>query len=1076
MLAEFRRFRLFVSSTFNDFRREREVLQTRVFPEIRRYCAAHNYSFQPIDLRWGVSDETQLDQKTLELCLNEVRACKSHIHPNFLIMIGDRYGWVPLPYAIELTEFEHLLGKCSEAQQASLKTWYLKDLNQLPGAYILRERAREYADPATWFEVETHLRSILQDAVKRSELAEHLRAKYFLSATEAEVVEGIMPYMHLTEHQRRLIEVSQRAPEVDTRYIFGFFRDIKLGSRIGSRFIQERWDYQQAQAFKTRVKARLGHKSTLRVRTRQLDANELEGAYLERFVERLTSFLKSAVDEHRRQEVRASRSELELEIESQRYFAEQKRSVFMGQRPALQAVTYYLASSDQRPHVVGGASGRGKSSLMAQAVREAESAHGMRTPVVYRFVGATPNSTNSKQLLISIFDQLGDDVRSRAHQGNRQRERGEQGRLSKFQDDESFSEFSDRIHARFQNFSGAAIIFIDAIDQIENEDELGWLPAVLPAGLKIIISALNDPTYPELSRHYERLHLKGCLSCEIVAFEEPLVLLHAMLGGTRCEAPQGAPALSIDIGCRTLQPHQEAYFLKQQDAGSPLYVTIAAHTLKHWRSDDGVPGHPPARGGKKRTLERTQREIITAFIDALHAQFHHDEAFVRRVLGYLYASEFGLSERELLQLCAADPAFVSKMAPETWHENPNGELPMVHWSRLNTQLRPFLKQTRDHGEVLNYLFHREFVEAISRLEYNYDEHQAILAATEKILVSVQHAPFFNNRWGRLYGILVTRFVHLYGRYDYLERSSIFVLQLESPAWIEAYFEHALRQAEMYDYAFDKRAYLEYLKLKYYARTKASDPLWCLDLGKYYHDLGGYEYLHVDWGKGLRNLVHGVRFFKKHLALDGAIGQSTTMELLSQSYGRIGEMFSRAARNYRVSDAPGATEKSAVRNRKAIANLLQSEALLLNLVRSDAGNLEYSRKLGVVYERLANAYRDSDDFGEVRKCFFQAFRHKYKSYDKRNDSNGFTMRKLFIVIAGYYLELGRKAKASLYLRRAIASVPKRDGLPITNGANQYYVEQYHKLYALAERHLDPGYSMIVEQLRSRMKARGLSAEY
>ena len=53
-------FRLFISSTFNDFRREREVLQTKVFPEVREYCASQGYIFQPIDLRWGVSREAQL--------------------------------------------------------------------------------------------------------------------------------------------------------------------------------------------------------------------------------------------------------------------------------------------------------------------------------------------------------------------------------------------------------------------------------------------------------------------------------------------------------------------------------------------------------------------------------------------------------------------------------------------------------------------------------------------------------------------------------------------------------------------------------------------------------------------------------------------------------------------------------------------------------------------------------------------------------------------------------------------------------------------------------------------------------
>ena len=94
-------FRLFISSPFSDFEKEREVLHKKVFPKIDEYCNEKNLTFQPVDLRWGVNEEAQLDQKTLEVCLEEVRACKHFPHPNFLIMAGDRYGYVPCPYMIE---------------------------------------------------------------------------------------------------------------------------------------------------------------------------------------------------------------------------------------------------------------------------------------------------------------------------------------------------------------------------------------------------------------------------------------------------------------------------------------------------------------------------------------------------------------------------------------------------------------------------------------------------------------------------------------------------------------------------------------------------------------------------------------------------------------------------------------------------------------------------------------------------------------------------------------------------------------------------------------------------------------
>ena len=128
-------FRLFVSSTFADFADERKLLQSQVFPALDAYCTAKGYQFYPVDLRWGVNEEAQLDQRTAEICLGEVRAATSYPPPNFLIMIGNRYGWVPLPYAIAQDEFETIVewllshGRRNEAR--ALEYAYQRDDNHL---------------------------------------------------------------------------------------------------------------------------------------------------------------------------------------------------------------------------------------------------------------------------------------------------------------------------------------------------------------------------------------------------------------------------------------------------------------------------------------------------------------------------------------------------------------------------------------------------------------------------------------------------------------------------------------------------------------------------------------------------------------------------------------------------------------------------------------------------------------------------------------------------------------------------------------------------------------------------------
>jgi hypothetical protein len=62
-----RTFRIFVSFTFSDVKAERDALQERFFPRLRALCQQHGARFQPIDLRWGVSEEASLDQQAMTL-------------------------------------------------------------------------------------------------------------------------------------------------------------------------------------------------------------------------------------------------------------------------------------------------------------------------------------------------------------------------------------------------------------------------------------------------------------------------------------------------------------------------------------------------------------------------------------------------------------------------------------------------------------------------------------------------------------------------------------------------------------------------------------------------------------------------------------------------------------------------------------------------------------------------------------------------------------------------------------------------------------------------------------------------
>jgi len=406
-------FRLFISSTFSDFQEERKTLQTEVFPFIKTYAAKQGYSFQPIDLRWGVSDEAQLDQKTLDLCLNEVKACKTHIYPNFLIMAGDRYGWVPLPYAIEKEEFETLYKQAEDKQL--LDKWYKLDYNQLPPSYILHKREGKYKDYNTWIKIEERLRETLQKASQLADISEEKKRKYFLSATEAEVEEGIIPYNEPTPFQKeKLLKTNPDLLKVDPQYIFGFLREIDPQTKQSDIFIPDEEEHKKAKAFKERIKANILSENIFEVTTKQRDEQHLETTYLEEFKERIITFLKKQIDTQKAKETKRSYTPLQIELQAQSFYALNKRKGFLQTKPLTNLLfdidTYINTKEPNEPFILYGASGRGKSALMAKAIEQANER--LQEKVVYRFVGATPHSNSSQEILISIFDEIGIDIRN----------------------------------------------------------------------------------------------------------------------------------------------------------------------------------------------------------------------------------------------------------------------------------------------------------------------------------------------------------------------------------------------------------------------------------------------------------------------------------------------------------------------------------------------------------------------------------------------------------------------------------------------------------------------------------------
>jgi tetratricopeptide (TPR) repeat protein len=426
-----RTFRVFVSSTFEDLKAERDVLQHDVFPRLRKLCEANNARFQAIDLRWGVRDEAALDQQTMEICLREIERCQqTGIKPNFIVLLGERYGWRPLPARIEAEEFKKVRGRAADADQRLIDDWYERDDNAVPQEFLLKPRTGEFADRERWAEVEQKLHRILRQAARQAGLAPESLVKYEASATHQEILKGL------------------GQSEEDRKHVVAFFREPAEGATVDP----------ELEALKDDLRHKLPEGDVRLFRMGEIE--KLCGEVEE-------SLKKVILDETGRF---TSRDALDLEIEAHDRFAADRCRIFVGRGDALTAIADYLGGPERRPLVLHGESGSGKSAVMAKA-SELYMGPGQ---VIRRFIGASPESASGHALLTSLCRQIapGDTP------------------VDYYQLERAFQERLATATAEHP-----LVLFIDALDQLSASDPARaaiWLPAELPPFVKVVVSTTDD--------------------------------------------------------------------------------------------------------------------------------------------------------------------------------------------------------------------------------------------------------------------------------------------------------------------------------------------------------------------------------------------------------------------------------------------------------------------------------------------------------------------------------------------------------------------------------------------------------
>ena len=673
MLTLGKTFRIFVSSTFSDLIEERNALQQKVFPRLRELCRQHGCRFQAIDLRWGVREEAGLDQQTMKICLGEIERCqKITPQPNFIVLLGDRYGWRPLPPEIPAEEFKDVRDAVTgQDDKALLGGWYLRDDNAVPPVYYLRpreialkpdagdeERSRATKEEGgLWKDLEIRMRRILCDAVTKLGLGPEQRAKYFTSATEQEIEAGAMKVVDAERHVHCFFRTIEGLPQDKSA---GDYIDLKETGSVDA----------DAQTRLTNLKTRL--EDRLKANVHKYRATWQGGAVSALHLDGLCEDVWLALSEVILGQMKqmAEIDPVDKEKADHEAFGQERARFFFGRETYLQRIAAYLTEKDKFPLAVFGASGSGKSALMAQALGLARQTH-PNAWIVARFLGATPFSSDIRALLESLCRQI-----TRACGGD------EASIPSEYKD--LVAEFPKRL--AMASAEKPLFLFLDALDQLSesyNGRNLLWLPAELPEHVRLIVSTAPADCWDVLKR---KVPEPGQLDLQPMSTAE---------GGRILET-------WLHSAARTLREGQRAEVLEKfSKRGLPLFLKFAFEEARHWRSDsEKVDLDPEVAGIIKQLFARLSSEAV------------HGKILVSRGLAYLRAGKNGISEDEMIDVLSRDEEVFGDFQKRSFFKPPEQKLPVVVWSRFFFDMEPYLNERSADGTSLLGFFHRQMGEAV----------------------------------------------------------------------------------------------------------------------------------------------------------------------------------------------------------------------------------------------------------------------------------------------------------------------------------------------------------------------------
>ena len=450
--------RFFISSTFADMAKERDLLQ-KLFIRLSNEYAQKGWQIEAVDLRWGISMEAGFDNRTMQICRNEIKRCQQlSPKPNFIALLGNRYGWTPLPETIPFKV--SMLLKMSATEKELFNRWYRLDENALPeGEYILQKREGRYRDAVIWFDdveyplSKMFIRNAKHIKWKLWELKHKSKSPvsrlFGESATAQEIHLGVFCVSDSNEHVIAYLRDITDVPESD---ISTFCESGELPKQRLTRL-------------KEQLETTLNACNILKVKESfgQYTSTHFSNMFTLEMEKRIRRVIDQAISEYEATEA-TTEDEIHLAIA-----AEEARN-FVGRRKELAEISQYINDpNEHRPLWIKSESGSGKSALMAKVIQNHLHTH----HIICRFCGRSSGTLTTEDL--------------------------------------SFIAKSWKRKDFLKTLTKPTLIILDALNQLDDKNDLqfaslNWLKEVFPSNIKIIISTTNELKYsqtPDFLKIYE---------------------------------------------------------------------------------------------------------------------------------------------------------------------------------------------------------------------------------------------------------------------------------------------------------------------------------------------------------------------------------------------------------------------------------------------------------------------------------------------------------------------------------------------------------------------------------------------